>query len=232
LKGIIVDDDHITVKTLKDRCAAIDEISIVKTFKDKLNAAAYLQSHPIDFMIIDVDLPDSEKLQAFANLKEPPSTIVATNNKHFALQAYEHDFVQDYILKPIDSDRFGKALLRVRDTFLKTRLLNTRPINDDKLFVHMDKKLVKIDVSLILFVEAKGDYITIHTPTKKYTTYSSLAKIAERLKNHQFIDIHRSYIINADKIVDIDQKSVVIGKRVLPISRYKRGKVFQQLNHL
>lgn len=232
MRGIIVDNDGESIVHLKTICAKIPEVTILRVFKDKLSAAIFLQSQEVDFMVLDIDLPEPENLNLFQDLKNPPFTIIATENKHFALNAYEYDFVQDYILKPVDSNRFEKALLRIRVMVMNTKLRYSGPRVNNTIFVNVEKKMVKIDISEIMFIEAKGDYITIHTVNQKYTTYATLKKITQLLNGHQFIDIHRSYIINADKIIDLNQNSVVIGKQVLPISRYKRSKVFEQLNHL
>ena len=166
MKGIIVDTNDEAIKALKQGCASIQDISILKVLKDKINAGSYLQTHTVDFMIVEINLSDSNKLEIFTDLKEAPQTIIATENKHLALNAYEYDFVEDYILKPISQARLTKGLFRVRHNLLKHKTTSQDPKKDDKLFIHKDKKLVKVEVSQILYVEAKGDYITIHTPEK------------------------------------------------------------------
>jgi DNA-binding LytR/AlgR family response regulator len=230
MKGIIVDTDKKFISNLISLCDTIDRIKIVNVFDNKLEAAAFLQENKIDFMVIDVDLPLADSLDIFKSLNKPPQTIIATKNPHFALKAYECSFVLDYVLKPLCLDRYGRSFLRLAERLADK---NTEPgINPNKLFIAIDKRLTGININDILFIEAKGDYITIHTEQGKYTTYASLKKVYARLKNNQFVNIHRSFIVNIDKIVDLDQNTVIIGKQILPISRYKRNYLMDQLNAL
>jgi len=230
MKGIIVDNDRDFVLKLTSLCETMENINLVKTFNEKFEAAIFLQNNKIDFMFIDVDSPPLDSLELFKTLSDPPNTIIATNNRHFALKAYEHSFVIDYVLKPVCIERYSRSFLRLAK-HLADKNLET-PVMPNKLFINIDKKLTRINLDDILFIEGKGDYITIHTENNKYTTYASLKKVYNRLTRHQFVNIHRSFIVNIDKIVDLDQNSVVIGKDVLPISRYKRNYLMEQLNHL
>lgn len=185
----------------------------------------------MDFMFIEVDLPLADSLDIFKSLNEPPNTIIATNNRHFALNAYEYSFVIDYVLKPLCPGRYGQSFLRLAELHTQKNV-HDKAIVPNKLFISINKKLTKINLDDILFVEAKGDYITIHTEHNKYTTYASLKKVIKHLIGRQFVHIHRSFIVNIDKIVDLDQSTGVVGKEVLPLSRYKRSFLMEQLNHL
>jgi len=231
MKGIVIDNDKRFIAGLKELCADFGFFDVVRTFDTKLEAAAFLQHTKMDFMFIDVDLPVTNSLDIFQGLNDPPATIIATNNNHFALKGYEYDFVLDYVLKPICPERYGKSFLRLAN-HLANR--NIEPVNgfSGKLFINIDKKITKIDLKDILYVEAKGNYVTIHTEQGKFTTYASLKKVSDRLSEVLFVKIHRSFIVNIDKIVDLDQNSLVVGREVLPISRYKRTYLIEQLNHL
>ena len=230
MKGIIVDNDQNFILKLTSLCETFENIEIVKKFNNKLEAASFLQNNNIDFMVVDVDLPVAESLDIYKSLSNVPKTIIATNNRHFALKAYEYNFVIDYVLKPMCPERYGLSFLRLAKDIAER---NLETFNfPDKLFINVDKKLIKINLEDILFIQSKGDYITIHTENRNYTTYASLKKVYNRLTSHQFVNIHRSYIVNIDKIVDLDQNSMVVGKDVLSISRYKRNYLMERLNHL
>jgi DNA-binding LytR/AlgR family response regulator len=230
MKGIIVDMDKEFISKLKALCNSIEKIEILRVFDNKLEAASFLRENKIDFMVIDVDLPLADSLDLFKSLTNPPKTIIATKNPHFALKAYQYNFVIDYVLKPLCLERYSLSFLRLLERSLDK---NTESVVlPNNLFISIDKKLTRINFDDILFIEAKGDYITVHTEHSKYTTYARLKKIYLKLKSNQFVNIHRSYIVNIDKIVDLDQHTVVVGKQVLPISRYKRNYLMDQLNAL
>ena len=100
------------------------------------------------------------------------------------------------------------------------------------MYVNIDRRLIKIDIPSIYLVEAKGDYIQVKTEDKTYTVHSTLKKIEEKLPNGVFLKIHRSYIINVDKIIDIEDNSVLIKKDVIPVSRSNRPELMKRLNLL
>lgn len=230
MRGIIVDNDKSFISDLTAFCKKIQGIKILNSFNNKLEAAAFVQNNTVDFIFMDIDLPLAESLATFESLNQPPAMIIATNNQHFALQAFDYSFVIDYVLKPLCPDRYGRSFLRLAEHLNHKNNKENAVI--DKLFINIDKKLTKIYLTDILFIEAKGDYITIHTEYAKYTTYASLKKIYKRLPGHQFVNIHRSFIVNIDKIVDLDQNTILVGKEVLPLSRYKRPDLMTKLNFL
>jgi len=102
----------------------------------------------------------------------------------------------------------------------------------NELYVHVDRRLIKINFDIINLIEASGDYITIKTDSKNYTVHSTLKKIEEKLPDHMFLKIHRSYIININKIIDIEDNSVLIEKDVVPVSRSNRPELMKRLNLL
>ena len=102
----------------------------------------------------------------------------------------------------------------------------------DDFYVNINKRLIKIDIQSIYLVEAKGDYIYLKTDNKNYTVHSTLKKIEEKLPDHMFLKIHRSYIININKIIDIEDNSVLIEKDIVPVSRSNRPELMKRLNLL
>jgi DNA-binding LytR/AlgR family response regulator len=102
----------------------------------------------------------------------------------------------------------------------------------DDFYININKRLIKIDIQSIFLVQAKGDYIYLKTDNKNYTVHSTLKKIEEKLPDHMFLKIHRSYIININKIIDIEDNSVLIEKDVVPVSRSNRPELMKRLNLL
>ena len=103
---------------------------------------------------------------------------------------------------------------------------------DMQLYVNIDRRLIKIEISSIYLVEAKGDYIQIKTDTNSYTVHSTLKKVEEKLPKDLFLKVHRSYIINVNRIIDIEDNSVLIERDVIPISRSNRPELMRRLNLL
>jgi len=167
-------------------------------------------------------------------LKNPPMVILTTSDKNFALEAFEYDCIVDYLVKPITQERFDKA---VKKALLFSTINKTEQKSEDhkisnELYVKVDRRLVKINVEIINLIEASGDYIIIKTDSKNYTVHSTLKNIEEKLPEDLFLKVHRSYIINITKIIDIEHNSVLIGNLVVPVSRVNRSKLKKRLNLL
>jgi len=166
-------------------------------------------------------------------LKNPPKIILTTSDPKFAIEAFEYDFIVDYLLKPLESSRFQKAIKKANNKKLEPQqtVLKSEDTSND-FYVNIDRRLIKIDLPSIYLVEAKGDYINIKTEDKHYKVHSTLKKIEEKLPDALFLKIHRSYIINLKKIIDIEDNSVLIKKDVIPVSRSKRPELMKRLDLL
>ena len=158
---------------------------------------------------------------------------MTTSDIDFAIEAYEYPFIVDYLVKPISPERFQKCVVKLNEA------INTSPSQgvkeedqEDDLYINIDRRLIKLKLSDILLIEAKGDYIEIQTLGKRYRVHSTLKKIKEKLPESRFLQIHRSFIINFTQIVDIQDNSVLIEKSVIPISRSNRPELMQRLNLL
>ena len=142
----------------------------------------------------------------------------------------------DYLVKPIKLPRFIKAIEKVNKQEISSKskasqVKNTPDVEND-FYINIDRRLIKIDLPSIYLIEAKGDYIKIKTENQDYTVHSTLKKIEEKLPESLFLKIHRSYIINLKKIVDIEDNSVLIKKDVIPVSRSKRPELMKRLDLL
>jgi two-component system response regulator LytT len=135
-------------------------------------------------------------------------------------------------LKPIELPRFQKAIKKLKSQ-LKPAInaSNTAEIKND-FYVNIDRRLIKIDLHSIYLIEANGDYINIRTDDNNYIVHSTLKKIEEKLPGSLFLKIHRSYIINVKKIIDIEDNSVLIKKDIVPVSRSKKSELMQRLDLL
>ena len=232
----IIIDDELTARTIINKLSSnVPDINVVEEFPNAIQAIKYLNQNTVDLIFLDIHMPDFTGFDFIQTLKNPPKIILTTSDANFAIQAFEYDCIVDYLVKPITQERFNKALDKAKSaTFIAKA--TTSPNEEDSgvndLYVNIDRRLIKIDIPSIYLVEAKGDYIHIKTETKNYTVHSTLKKIRDKLPDSLFLKIHRSYIINVDKIIDIEDNSVLIKKDVIPVSRSNRPELMKRLNLL
>lgn len=241
MKCIIVDDEAAARAITKQLCKKIEELTIAEEFDNAIDAIKYLNTNTVDLIFLDIHMPTFSGFDFIQTLKNPPLIILTTSDRNFALDAFEYDCVVDYLVKPITPERFAKAVARIKERSSVTQKVEepisanpdetTTTIGND-LYVNIDRRLVKINVPDICVIEAKGDYIKIKAEDKNYVVHSTLKKIEEKLPSHLFLKVHRSYIINTTKIVDIEDNSVLIKQDVIPVSRANRKELMQRLNLL
>lgn len=233
---IIIDDEATARAIILQLCKSVPSINILEEFPNAMQAIKYLNSNEVDLIFLDIHMPDFTGFDFIDTIKNPPKIILTTSDSNFAIQAFGYDCIVDYLVKPITPERFKKAIDKAaatssngKDEKISTQV-DTNSGND--LYVNIDRRLIKIDIPSIYLVEAKGDYIQVKTEDKNYTVHSTLKKIEEKLPNGVFLKIHRSYIINVDKIIDIEDNSVLIKKDVIPVSRSNRPELMKRLNLL
>ncbi len=233
MKCIIVDDEKMARVITKTLCNELNSLEILADFPNAIQAMKFLNENTVDLIFLDIHMPDFNGLDFIKALKNPPKIILTTSDPKFAIEAFEYDFIVDYLLKPIESSRFQKAIQKAENkttTTIQTSAKKEDISND--FYVNIDRRLIKIDLPSIYLVEAKGDYIQIKTEDKNYTVHSTLKKIEEKLPDSLFLKVHRSYIINVKKIIDIEDNSVLIKKDVIPVSRSKRPELMKRLDLL
>lgn len=234
---IIIDDEATARAIIAQLCTNIPSLNILEDFPNAMQAIKYLNQNEVDLIFLDIHMPDFTGFDFIQTLKNPPKIILTTSDPQFAIEAFEYDCIVDYLVKPIALPRFEKAIQKAETTVSmpsqnesSTEKIETSSGND--LYVNIDRRLIKIDIPSIYLVEAKGDYINVKTEDKNYTVHSTLKKIEEKLPNDLFLKVHRSYIINIQKIIDIEDNSVLIKKDVIPVSRSNRSELMKRLNLL
>ncbi|WP_299047009.1 LytTR family DNA-binding domain-containing protein [uncultured Polaribacter sp.] len=230
---IIIDDDATARLIINKLCANTNQVSVVEEFAAAIDAIKYLNSKEVDLIFLDIHMPSFSGFDFIKTIKNSPKIVLTTSDKNFALEAFEYESVVDYLVKPITKERFEKSLQKIASLKdLKVTETNTSKKESDFIYVSVDRRLVKINIPDIYFVEAKGDYISIKTEQKNYIVHSTLKKIEDKLPSSLFLRIHRSFIINISEIVDIEDNSVLIQKSVIPISRSNKGELMRRLNLL
>lgn len=230
LKCIIIDDEEMARVIINQFCSKLDHLNVLSQFSNALEAIQFINNNEVDLVFLDIHMPELNGFDFIDSLNNPPSIILTTSDAKFALNAFEYKCIVDYLVKPIKFPRFIKAVTKVD----KPNPIKGANNEEDKneMYVNIDRRLVKILISEIYLIEAKGDYINIKTETKNHVVHTTMKKIEEKLPDSTFLKIHRSYIINLKKIVDIEDNSVLIKKEVIPVSRSKRPELLNRLNLL
>jgi len=211
---------------------------VLEEFPNAMQAIKFLNKNEVDLIFLDIHMPDFTGFDFIDTLKNPPKIILTTSDKNFAIEAFSYECIVDYLVKPITLPRFQKAIQKAENfvTTIDAAPVTTKSAKVDpaekEMYVNIDRRLIKIEFNKVYLIEAKGDYILIKTEDKNYTVHSTLKKIQEKLPDSSFLKVHRSFIINFRKIIDIEDNSVLIAKNVVPISRSNRPELMKRLNLL
>ncbi|MRH99824.1 response regulator [Kriegella sp. EG-1] len=233
---IIIDDEATARAVVSQLCSKIPELDVIQEFDNAIEAIKFLNHQNIDIIFLDIHMPGFSGIDLVQTLKNPPKIVLTTSDTDFAIASYEYESIVDYLLKPITFDRFEKCIEKVKKELSKKT--NTSQSTDqnidvnEDLYINIDRRLIKLKYNDILVVEAQGDYIEVKTQQKNFRVHTTLKNIKDKLPDNIFLHIHRSYIINFTKIIDIEDNSVLIDKNVIPISRSNRPELMRRLNLL
>ena len=238
MKCIIVDDEATARIIMEEVCGNFPELEMVAQFPNAIEALKFLGKNEIEVIFLDIHMPFLNGMDFIQTLKNPPKIVLTSSDREFAIEAFEYDFIVDYLVKPITHERFEKTIERLKSAMNPSAneddmtSYSIEKQQDEDLYINIDRRLIKLKMGEILLIEAKGDYINIITLDKTYRVHSTLKKIKEKLPESLFLQIHRSFIINFTKIIDIQDNSVLIERNVIPISRSQRPQLMQRLNLL
>lgn len=236
---IIIDDDPFYVEILLNYCKKLN-IEVKKVYQNSVIALQEIdQLSECSFILLDIHMPD---ISGFDILKNKPHTkvVILSADTTKAIKAFDYDVI-DFLEKPIEFERFIRSVNRVKerlkpkkqDTLIKTVIGKQENSIDKHIFVNINKKLIKLKVEDINIVESKGDYVLIKMEASDdLLVHTTLKRIKEKLPQNKFTQVHRSFIINLKKIVDIEESTIVIGRDVIPISKSKRPQFLENLNIL
>jgi two-component system, LytTR family, response regulator len=220
LRCLIVDDDPMSVAMLSHLVEKTEFLKLEGSFQNPVEAASFLGSHTIDLLFLDMEMPGMTGLEMLGALSSPPLVIIVSSKGEHALAAFDFDVV-DYLLKPVSHSRFLKAVIKAKDRSQKE---DEMVFKGNFIFVKSDAVLVKLDIRDILWVEALADYVAIVTPNKKHVCHSTMKAIESKLPSNQFARIHRSYIVRLDRIDAIEDNSVSVEGKLIPVGgTYRDG---------
>lgn len=213
IKCIIIEDEPLAAKVLTDYISEVPFLELQKVFKDAILATDFLRQNDTDLIFLDIHLPRLKGMTFLKTLANPPSVIITTAYHQYAVEGFELN-VTDYLLKPIEFERFLLAVNKVNKE-LKKMQGETK----DFIFVNVQKRKVKILFSEIVYIESQREYVKIVTIKDTYTSKMSTGEIEEILPAHLFKRIHRSFIIAVNKIDSYNAEMVEVNGVQIPIGR-------------
>ena len=214
LKCIITDDEPIARKGLQSYVERIDFLELVGVCEDAIQLNNQLKSQQADLLFLDIEMPYMTGIELLNSLSNPPKVIITSAYAEYAIKGYDLE-VSDYLLKPISFDRFLKAVNKVYDQLISSQT----PVMQDYLFVKTSLKLEKIRFNDMRFIEGVENYVAIYTSDGKIITHTTLRTILQKLPPERFVQVHKSYLVNIDKIDSIEGNLLGIGKNKIPLSR-------------
>lgn len=227
IRCLIVEDEPLAAEILQDYIQDVPGLELAGTCQDALFAMDFLKREPVDVMFLDIHLPKLKGLDFLKTLSNPPQVIVTTAYHEYALEGYELDVV-DYLLKPIEFNRFLRAVQKLK----KHQPIETTealPGERPHYFFNVNKKRVKIYFDEILYIESLKEYVRIFTAEDSIVTKFQLGEIERFLNDDNLLRIHRSFIVAKDKIKAYTATEIEVGNASLPIGRSYREEVMQAL---
>ncbi len=229
LTCIIVDDDVMSLKIIKSLVDKTEFLELAGMFESALPAIQYLHQYEVDLIFLDVEMPEMTGLELIGKLIFHPQIIMVSSKEKYALDAFQYE-VADYLLKPVESyARFLKAAQRARSKIEDNR---TEILKSNDIYMKIDSLLVKFNMNDILWIEAFGDYVKVKTQKKLHIVYATLKSVEKKLPSDRFIRIHRSYMVQIDKIDNIDLDNLQIDNKIFPIGNSYKKQLLKRINTL
>jgi two-component system LytT family response regulator len=226
---IIVDDDPISRELLKICIERTESLKLVGSFQGVREAMAALKEDKnIDLILLDIEMPEISGIDFLNTLKDAPDVVVISSKKDYAVDAYNNDVI-DYIVKPVNYDRFLKAINKVQGHTAETAS-NRNGHDTDFIFVRHKGRLQRVSMDDIEYAEANADYVNIVTQKERYVVHSSMKNIEAKFPSRKFVRAHRSFIINIDKANTIEENTLLLGDKSIPIGRLYKEQLLNRLN--
>lgn len=222
---IIVDDDALSRTVLEHFVRQTQFLQLVQSFADAITASNLLMTEKINLLFLDIEMPEMNGIELIKNLTAKPQIVLITSHENYAIEAFEQD-VTDYLVKPISAARFLKAALKAKERFEKEP---GQSVSSKYIFIRADSRIVKLNTTEILWVEALGDYVVIKTAKEALTTHTTMKSIENKLSPADFIRVHRSFIVRLDKVAYIEDNSIVIHDKVIPVGKVHKEELVKKL---
>ena len=229
LKCLIIDDDPLIGDLLKHYCQKSILVDYSLLTSNAIDGLTLLAAGDINLVFLDFNLPDMTGQQFLELKKNSIPVIMITSNADFAIKSYEYDDIVDFLPKPLSYDRFMKALNRL-ETIQNPTLSEVQKLNET-IYIKDGSKNVRIRLPDVLFIKSEDNYVSFVFPASQTLTLYSLKDLESKLPS-SFIRVHRSYIVNLDKIDYTTADEITIGDKKIPIGDKYKAELENRLHHL
>lgn len=232
IKCVIIDDEPLAINVIAEHIERTPFLSIAQKFTNSVKAYEYLSENKVDLLFIDIQMPDLSGLELLQKLEPRPTFIFTTAYNQYALEGFKVNAI-DYLLKPIDYPEFLKAAEKAKKwIYANNRILK---IKSDKqfLFIKSEYKITRIELNSIKYIEGMSEYVRIHRENAKpIMSLLSLKSLEEQLPEDQFMRVHKSFIVNLQKISEIDSSTIVCSDGILiPVGKLYKDKFQDYINN-
>ena len=228
IKTIIVEDEIMAQKSLEKLCSKFPTLSLEGTYDNAADALEKINEANIELIFLDIEMPGMTGIELLERLPYLPQVVFTTGNKEYAYIAFEYD-ITDFLKKPISFERFEKSVNKVIKT-KERRNEVALTSSQHEIYIKSDGKLVRLDYKDIHYFENVGDYVKAVTSHGNYVFHETLKALNKKINNPRFLRIHRSYIVNMSQIIDIEDNTLIIDKKVIPVSRAYKGVLMKSIN--
>ena len=234
---VIIDDNEMNRLTLEHLVELDESLSLVASLGDAMQALHFLESNPpVDLLLLDIEMPELSGLDLVRILPAPvPVIILVTSHRDFAALAFELR-VADYLVKPVDFARFHRAVSRAmaqRPARPAATARLPRPDSTDQhLFVKGNNRMVRLNFEEVLYIEALSTYSVLVTATQKHIVYATLKSLEERMPFKHFRRVHRSYIVNTQRIEVVEDNMLRMGPYEVPVGKSYQEEFYRGLRNL
>lgn len=226
---MIIDDDEMSRKTLDQLVSQTEDLELADTCNNAIEAMSILHSKKVDLLLLDIEMPGISGPQLIKSMKKPPMVIIVTANKEHALQAFELNVI-DFLIKPVTRERFVKSIEKAREYWNQNK--SDIEISKDYIYINHNGKRISLHQNDVLFIESKIGAINIVMEDEEYTVLTNFEGLDGKLDQERFMKIHRSFIVNLNRLSSIHENKVLIHEHVLPIGSDYRTNFNTRLNLL
>ncbi|MDO6745142.1 LytTR family DNA-binding domain-containing protein [Tenacibaculum soleae] len=228
LRCVIVDDEPMAREIIATYIKKTPTLNLIKTCKNASEAIIFTQTNDVDLFFLDINMPEINGLSLAKIINKKSKIIFTTAYRDYAVDGFNLNVV-DYLLKPIAFDRFLQATQKVLQQNITVNVSQNKEFEKDFIFVRADRKMIKINLNNILYIESLGDYLKVFTNDTTIVTRETMSNLLSKLPINQFLRIHRSYIISIQKISSYTNEFIEIERKAIPISRSYKESVLQKL---